>query len=203
MTTVCNRWYFGEIRCGNIVYLPTVIDLEEYPFDKNKKSNNKLPIIVWIGTPITAKYIDVIEPVLQKLYKEIPFKLRLIGTDRSVPGIDVENLQWIPSKVIEYLSSSDIGIMPLDNSEWKNGKCGSKIIQYMASGLPVVASDAPANREIIRHGETGFIALDEKDWYEFLKLLFRNIDLRLQMGKEARKIIEKNYVTKYMEKCML
>ena len=76
---------------------------------------------------------------------------------------------------------------------WENGKCGFKLIQYMASGLPVVASPAPANEEIVTAGEDGFIAGNEGEWVEYLSKLLEDKQLRIKLGISARKRIERSY----------
>lgn len=190
-TTVGNKWYYSEFVKGNLYYLPTVIDLNDYSISKQNKSSNT---IVWIGSPSTARYLKLIETVLMKLIKEIPFTLKIIGGDIDLDkSIPVNKIAWSALSENKELASSDIGIMPLENNLWEKGKCGFKLIQYMASGLPVIGSDLPANEEIILHGETGFIAKDENDWLNYLKYLLMNKDVAIQMGKKGRKRVEENY----------
>ncbi|SCX77294.1 glycosyltransferase family 4 protein [Alkaliphilus peptidifermentans] len=192
-TAVGNRWYWEEITKGNLVYLPTVVDLNKYPIKGIKKPVNYIPIISWIGSPSTVKYIYRIKSVLVELIKVCQFKLRVIGGNIDIEGLNIECLPWCEDKEFEHLFSSDIGIMPLHETPWEYGKCGFKCIQYMASGLPVVASALPANEEIIIHGETGFIAKDDNEWYEYLKLLLTEPNKRISYGGKARMRVEKNY----------
>lgn len=193
LTTVGNRWYWNEITRGNLEYLPTVIDIEDYNLNKFNKYQNSVPVIVWIGTPSTVHYLKIIESALQKLSKTKNFLLRIIGADIKIDKINVECLPWSKEKEFEFLFSSDIGIMPLNSTLWEKGKCGFKLIQYMASCLPTVASAAPANEEIIIVGETGFIARDEDEWVNYLSYLIEDKQKRINMGIAARKRIEKNY----------
>lgn len=191
LTTVGNRWYFSEFRKGRLAYLPTVIDINDYCIQKKNKETNT---IVWVGSPYTAKYLKLIEPVLINLIKEIPFTLKIIGgdieLDKSIPVIRVN---WSEVSENEEIASCDIGIMPLEDTLWEKGKCGFKLIQYMASGLPVIGSSLPANEEIIINGETGFIARTENEWFDFLKSLLLNPKEAYLMGKKGRKRVEEHY----------
>lgn len=193
LVTVGNHWYWNEIKYGKLAYLPTVIDINDYSYNKCLLVEYEKPIIVWIGSPATVKYLDILKNIFIKLSKNYDFKLRIIGAQIHINGLDIECLTWSADKEFEYIYESDIGIMPLSNSEWEKGKCGFKIIQYMASGLPVVASDLPANDEIIVHEETGFIAKNEQEWYDYLEKLINNFELRETLGFAGRLRIENNY----------
>ncbi|MFZ7131936.1 MAG: glycosyltransferase family 4 protein [Eubacteriales bacterium] len=193
LVTVGNHWYWSEIQYGKLHYLPTVIDINDYPLSKGFLKNNNKPIIVWIGSPATVKYLNVLTNILLKLSKNYDFKLRIIGAKIHIDELDIECLSWSSEKEFEYIYESDIGIMPLLNSEWEKGKCGFKIIQYMAASLPVVASDSPANNEIIINDETGYIAKNEQDWYDYLEKLIVSSEMREVLGHAGRMRVEGEY----------
>jgi glycosyltransferase involved in cell wall biosynthesis len=193
LTTVGNRWYRNEIIKGRLEFLPTVIDIDKYSIDGLVRKENSVPVIVWIGSPSTVKYLDVVANTLKKLSKSLEFKLRVIGAEVHIDGVQVECIPWSEESEFRLLFSSDIGIMPLRDTEWEKGKCGFKLIQYMASCLPTVASPAPANEEITVQGETGFIAADEDEWEKYLMVIIKDKNLRTGMGLTARKRIENNY----------
>jgi glycosyltransferase involved in cell wall biosynthesis len=190
--TVGNHWYFEEIKSDNLIYLPTVINLDIYPITKENYQTD-LVTIVWIGSLSTGKYLQIIAPVLRELTKKYSIKLKVIGVDVIIDGVDCELVDWKENTEVSELLSADIGIMPLDNTIWEKGKCGFKLIQYMACGLPVVASDAPANEEIIENGVNGFIAHNENEWYLSLEKLILNKSIREKFGKSGRRNIELNY----------
>jgi len=87
----------------------------------------------------------------------------------------------------------DIGIMPLPDEPWARGKCGYKLIQYMACGLPVVASPVGVNSEIVQHGVNGFLAQTEEEWAEAIQTLAESDKLRARMGEEGRRIAHTQY----------
>ncbi|MFW5793783.1 MAG: glycosyltransferase family 4 protein [Bacteroidota bacterium] len=194
LITVGNHWYFSQFPPDktNCVYLPTVIDQHKYP--EKKYAENPVPVICWIGTPSNMNYVQQIIPVFKHLQKKgIDFIIRVIGAEIVHPDIKIENLKWNEDKEYEYLASSDIGIMPLNNTKWEKGKCGFKIIQYMISGIPVIASPSPANLEIINKKELGYIASNDNTWMKSLEKLLRDAELRKKIGNEGRSYIKKNY----------
>ena len=82
--------------------------------------------------------------------------------------------------------------MPLMDDEWSRGKCGLKILQYMAAGIPAVGSPVGVNKEIIQDGKNGFLASTEDEWYEKLLSLCEDPELRRRMGNAGRKTVKKN-----------
>lgn len=189
--TVGNRWYIREFK-GNLIYLPTVIDLDNYPLFNTYPMQ---PSIVWIGSPSTQKYLLLLEDAFIKVNRISPFTLKIIGGDVQFSNkeIKVEYIPWSTETENKELSEATLGIMPLQDSYWEKGKCGFKLIQYMASGLPVVASNLPANNEIIDHGVNGFIAETSDDWFYYMSLLLDDSELAKSMGLKARRKIEDFY----------
>jgi glycosyltransferase involved in cell wall biosynthesis len=94
---------------------------------------------------------------------------------------------------VELLQDIDIGVMPLPDTPWERGKCGYKLIQYMACGKPVVASPVGVNSEIVRHGESGFLAETDAEWEEALTMLAADPGLRQRMGAAGRRRVEEEY----------
>ena len=108
-------------------------------------------------------------------------------------GTPILYVPWSIEQEAEQLADIDIGLMYLDKKEWAKGKCGFKLIQYMALGKPVVASPIGANIDIVKDGQNGFFAKSESDWFESLAMLIENRYLRERMGGEARATIERAY----------
>lgn len=177
----------------NVVEIPTVVDLARYPAKENYALLDK-PCIVWIGSPSTAQYlIDLAEP-LGALAQRHPFTLRVIGAGAvTLPGVDVEVVAWSADTEAAEIAKGDIGIMPLRNTPWELGKCAYKLIQYMACGLPAVASPIGANREVVLDGETGYFADTAAMWIEKIELLLRNVTLRQRFGQSGRARVEAYY----------
>lgn len=124
------------------------------------------------------------------------FNVRFVAVgaqERDMWGTPVEVWPWSEATETQSIGKLDIGIMPLPDSPWERGKCGYKLIQYMACGLPVVASPVGVNREIIDDGVHGFLADKSSDWESALGELLANNDKRRTMGQKGRKRVEKNY----------
>ena len=189
--TVGNHWYISEFQ-GNLIYLPTVIDLDKYPLYSLQKENEAKEI-VWMGSPSTTKHFKLVDKALGRLSEKYDFTLKVIGGKVELDKrIKTKFEDWNAQTENKDLAESTIGIMPLENSYWEMGKCGFKLIQYMASGIPVVASPLPANRDIVT-SDVGFTAESEDEWYEKLSILLESFELRQKMGQAGRKRAEESY----------
>ncbi|WP_431796735.1 glycosyltransferase family 4 protein [Cupriavidus metallidurans] len=176
--------------------LPTVVDIERYavPDDRLLPMRDGKPRIVWIGSPSTARYLDLLAEPLAELAKERPFALRVIGGGNlSMPGVDVEVQPWSADTEVAAIADCDVGVMPLIDSPWEQGKCAYKLIQYMACGLPTVASPVGANCEVVVEGETGLMAATPDEWVRNLRLLLGNRELRQRLGAAGKKRVEAQY----------
>lgn len=173
--------------------IPTVIDLSRYPMKKGYALAS-VPIIVWIGSPSTAQYLlDLAEP-LAKLAKQTPFLLRVIGGGQFVmPGVNVEVRAWSLETEVANILECDVGVMPLRDTPWEQGKCAYKLIQYMACGLPTVSSPIGANKDVVLEGQSGFHADSPRAWFEALADLLSDESLRKQMGQAGRMRVEVEY----------
>jgi glycosyltransferase involved in cell wall biosynthesis len=182
--------------------VPTVVDISRYDSKVYAQHNGAdlsdgldgILRIVWIGSPSTVKYLELLKVPLQALAAEIPFRLRIVGGGYfNLPGVEVESVEWTEGSEAESIRACDVGVMPLLDSPWERGKCGYKLIQYMASGLPVVASDVGANAEIVSHGQNGFLATTSSEWVAGLSRLLKDASLRAQMGLRGRQRVEDAY----------
>ncbi len=191
---LCGNSYIAkranDAGAKNICIIPTVVDLERYQV---KYSDNERIIIGWIGTPITDHSLDLIIPALEELSLKFDFSLKLIGTNRTLNNIHTINIPWSEEKEASNIESIDIGIMPLKNLPMEKGKCGYKLLQYMASGKPVIGSSVGVNKDIIKDGVNGFLAKEHQDWVDKLEILIEDKQKRLSLGREGRKLVERKY----------
>lgn len=179
----------------NIEVLPTVVDLTKYTRREINPSNDKL-VIGWIGTPYTVKYLNKITPIIDKLSEKYKLTLRVIGaTEGFLNSNNIEYVQWSEETEAKEIQKFDIGIMPLNYSPWEMGKCGYKLIQYMACGIPVIASPIGVNIDIINNTKSGFLATNDDDWITSFEKLFASKKLRVEMGRNGQKAIERYYCT--------
>ena len=176
--------------------IPTTVDTEHFQMKKSFRENGLL-VIGWIGTASTAIYLEEIVPILQKLASRYRFVLRVIGSSKSleIPGVNVENCEWSLKEDWNYFLDLDIGIYPLPDDPWSRGKAAFKAIQYMAAGVPVVASPVGMNCEVIQDGVNGFLAHTEKEWLHKLSLLIQEPSLRRRLGEAGRLTVEVRYAS--------
>ena len=180
----------------NVEVLPTVVDTDAYAA-RPVRRNGSL-VLGWLGAPANAVYLEALKPVLAGLAQRFDFRLRLLGpTTFDCPGVTVETRGWKTygdrAEEAADLADFDIGLMPLSDDEFAAGKCGLKAIQYMASGIPVVASAVGANREVVSDGSSGFLARSQTEWRERLARLLVDPDLRARMGRAGRARAERHY----------
>jgi glycosyltransferase involved in cell wall biosynthesis len=182
-----------------VTVIPTCVDTIRFVPSAAAVSNNaavsREPIVGWIGSPTTAPYVRGLANVLQRVRQQHPFVLRVSGAGESleVPGILTEQPPWALDDEVRLFNTCDIGIYPLADDEWSKGKCGFKAIEFMACGVPVVASAVGVNRDIIEDGENGFLASTNDEWVEKLGRLLEDPDLRRRFGKAGRRTIEERY----------
>lgn len=171
--------------------VPTVVDLARYPSYTPPETNTFT--IGWIGSPSTTRYLPSIAPALASVCAGGRAKFLLIGAGEvRLPGVPVEVLPWSEQTEVADLRRFDVGIMPLADEPWERGKCGFKLIQYMASGLPVVASPVGANTAIV-DADTGLFARTTDEWINALETLRADPGLRRLMGSTARARVERCY----------
>ncbi|MHC4820521.1 MAG: glycosyltransferase, partial [Planctomycetota bacterium] len=95
----------------------------------------------------------------------------------------------------DALRSLDVGLMPLSDDPWSRGKCGFKLLQYAATGLPLLASPVGVNSQIVEEGRNGFTASSDDAWVEALVRLAGDADLRRRLGAAARRDAEQRWST--------
>lgn len=157
----------------------------------NGYSNNKKITIGWSGSVSTAKYFYLLADVFKRLSKTHQFKIVVMGDPQlSIPGLEIEALSWTEKDEIKTLQRFDIGVYPLPNEEWVYGKSGLKAIQYMALGIPTVATGIGANFRVMENNVSGFLVQTEDEWVEALAKLIDDAELRRRIGTEARKRVE-------------
>jgi glycosyltransferase involved in cell wall biosynthesis len=174
--------------------IPTVVDIEKYPPKSYVSSHNSV-LLGWLGSQGTLYYLKKLLPVFAEIGKRFPFvQLKIVCNDFfDVPGIKVIKKEWSEADEISDLQGFDIGLGPLTDDIWTRGKCGLKLIQYLAVGVPVVCSPVGANKEIVSNGEVGLWASDTREWIEKLSFLINKPELRRKMGEKGRERIEKQY----------
>lgn len=174
--------------------VPTVVDLTVYT-QRPAPLSEVAPTIGWIGSPSTwAEYMEPMVPFLQQAARLAGARIVAIGAGSAAAALSfIDNLPWTEDSEVACIHAIDVGVMPLTETPWSRGKCGYKLIQYMACGIPVIASPVGVNLEIVRHGVNGFLASSQAEWAEALRVLLHDPGLRARMGQEGRRTVERNY----------
>lgn len=171
--------------------IPTVVDLNRYQVPT--PSGDRPYTVGWIGQPLTAPYLQLVREPLAELGRSEDVHVTLVGSGPvTLDRVVVDVRPWSEASEILELQQFHVGIMPLPDEAWERGKCGYKLIQYMACGRPVVASPVGASRQIVDDGVNGFLASDSAEWVQALRAL-RDPALRARMGTAGRSKVEAAY----------
>lgn len=204
VSSIC-KWAY-KVSCGNeflcnyakqynnqVVYNPTCVDTEKH-HNVLAKHNVERITIGWTGSFSTLQYLKLVEPVLHQLQEKYDFDFKVICNQK--PQLKLKNVQyieWSAENEVKELATCQIGLMPLTNDEWSEGKCGFKLIQYLSLEIPAIASPVGVNKKIIEEGVNGFLCDTKEEWYNAFEKLMLDKNLRERMGKEGRKKIINEY----------
>lgn len=199
---VGNRWlaeYAGRYQ-ANVHIVPTVIDTDRYVVPEPAAGRERVRI-GWSGLEYNFKYLKMLAPVFEQLVKRYDNHLEIVVLSGSPPPPDIIGFPhrfetWDAARETEQIASFDIGVMPLEMDEWCSGKCGMKLLQFFALGVPAVATPVGVNAEIVEPAANGFLAVSERDWLDHLSELIEEPALRRKMGARARQTVENRYSVK-------
>ena len=195
----CGSPYIAErarrAGAGRVTSLPTAIDLARYPAQPKPRDPGCQDFVVgWIGTPGNTPYLAALDAPLRRLAAETRLRIVVIGGRPGIlPGLPVEYRAWHEATEIADLQDIDVGIMPLPDRPWERGKCGLKLLQYMASWKPTIASPVGVNTLVVEQGVTGFLAETPEDWLTALRRLRDEPALCQAMGAAGRRRVEAAY----------
>jgi len=201
--------YLGRVAQAyqpNVWVLPTALDPLKYERSADKPDNRL--VFVWIGSKSTRKYLKAELPTLETLAQRLmPMELKIVA-DFSLASdrLPISTVPWSEATEAEALLTSHIGIAPMPDNERTRGKCGLKVLQYMAAALPVISSPTGVNAEIIEDGKTGFLPRNDQEWYQAAKQLNENPMLRERIGQAGRRKVRREYsigaVYQTMKRCL-
>jgi glycosyltransferase involved in cell wall biosynthesis len=176
-----------------VIRVPTCVDVGRYRLARH--AGGRPVKLAWIGSSSTLRSLERIREMLEHLgRRHSGLQLRII-CDRSLQleRLRVDFRPWSEAGETTELAGADIGISWLPDDLWSEGKCGLKVLQYMAAGLPVIANPVGLQKDLVRHGETGFLAETPEEWDDAVALLARDPGLRRQMGQAGRHLVETEY----------
>lgn len=184
--------YARKAGAREIIILPTVVDLDRYELAPATREG--IFTIGWIGSPFSSRYLSLVAPVLKQVCEGGRARVVLIGApDSALPDVPREIRRWTEEGEVRDMHAFHVGIMPVIDEAWAWGKCGLKLIQYMACGLPVVGSPVGVNSEIVEPGVSGFLATSAAEWADALSTLRDRPDMAQAMGLSGRRKVEQKY----------
>ena len=187
---LCN---FAKQYNKQVVRIPTCVDTE-HKHNKQKEHKDGQVTIGWTGSHSTLFYLDEIIDVLKEL--EETYNTRFVVIANKEPELSLKNwefIKWNEQTEVEDLLKLDIGIMPLKEDPWSEGKCGFKLIQYMSLGIPAVASPVGVNKVIIEEGQNGYLCTIKEEWINALKQLINDTAQRAKLGAAGKEKIQAEY----------
>lgn len=183
----------GLTDAGKVHLIPTCIDASRYRLARHASTPSAR--LAWIGSSSTIRGLEKIRGLLERMGRHVPgIKLKVI-CDRSLQldGLPVEFRRWHEASEAAELADAEIGLSWLPDDGWSAGKCGLKVLQYMAAGLPVVCNPVGVQATMVRHGETGLHARTPQEWEDAVRVLAGDAELRRRLGGAGRRLVETEY----------
>ena len=182
-------------RADRVRMIPTCVAPEHYeprPRDVEHRPGLEL---VWIGSSSTLQGIRQRRPLWERLAREVPgVRLKLI-CDRGLDlgAMPVVAVPWEGTTEASELAAADVGVTWVPDDLWSRGKCGLKVLQYMAAGLPVLANPVGVHQEMVRPGVNGFLPATDDEWVSAVRVLAHESAACHRLGQRARQTIEADY----------
>lgn len=178
---------------GTVEIVPTAVDVSA--FAPPAYSARHGATAVWIGLAGNLQYLEPLRPVMAELARRVPaFRLRIVSSHfPDWADVPLERVPWKPGIETTALADADLGLMPLPDDDFTRGKCAFKLLQYMAAGLPCIASPVGANREVVVDGRTGCLAATPPQWRAAFDALLADRALRETMGAAGRRHVQQHY----------
>ena len=185
--------HYAARYARRVSIIPMAVDTERYQPSLDAEPQD-VTRIAWVGTLTNQPNLELVAEPLRRLRATHPSQLRVIADEPlSLPGVEVEFIPWAYDIEVPRLQQCQIGIVPVKPSVWSAWKFFFKLIQFMSLGIPVVATPTGSNLEIIKDGVNGFLADSADEWYERLRLLTEDANLRRSMGEAARETAKNHF----------
>lgn len=181
----------ARLYARRVEVVPSCVDPTRQPMHSHH--DRREVTIGWIGSPTTSPYLRAVLPAIARLNSTYPrAKLVLVGADATIAAPWIEHRPWSLTTERGHLANFDIGIMPQPDDDWARGKCGYKVLQYFAAGVPAVGSAVGVTPRLIGK-DRGVLAGTADQWYRALESLIEDPAQRKEQGAAARDFVERNY----------
>ncbi len=175
--------------------IPTCVDTTRYQPNTHSRANAQELDLVWIGSSSTLQGLEQRRSLWERLGRELPgVRLRLI-CDRfpDFGPMPIVAVPWDEKTESQALAAGDVGISWIPDDLWSRGKCGLKVLQYQAAGLPVLTNPVGVHVKMVVPGQTGLLAESDDEWVAAVKSLLADPQTRQRMGIAARESVERGY----------
>jgi glycosyltransferase involved in cell wall biosynthesis len=178
---------------ASVHVVPTCVEPSQYPLADHRRGDGVS--LVWIGSASTLQGLRQIAPLLEEVGRKCAgVRLKMVcDAFLTLRHLPVEAVRWTEAGEAKELADAEVGIAWVPDDDWSRGKCGLKVLQYMAAGLPVIANPVGVHVEMVRHGENGFLASTPEEWVEAMLRLAADPELRRRMGAAGRRRVEADY----------
>lgn len=182
---------FGRRYCRQVYVLPTGLDTKAYKIQNPDKNAAEIRL-VWIGSESTLKYLEELRPIFEKIGKKYPRVVLRIIADQffELDHMTVQKRPWSLDTEVADLTDCHIGLSPIPDNRFTRGKCGFKILQYFAAGLPVIASPVGVNEKFVRESGAGLLASEMRKWEEIIEKMVQDMTVYRQWGENGRKYVQ-------------
>lgn len=189
--------YLGISRTATII--PNGVTIPEKPsihFFKKQHSRSLIytgQLYPWKGVDVLIKALREIPDAMLTIVGGLSYEKDIYRLKRLVKKITIEDrvqfIGFIPHRDIKkYLEEADIGVIPLaDNVTSRYFTSPLKMFEYMAAGLPIIASDLPTIREVLIDHENAVLVKpgDPKDLAHGIRELLDNRELANKLSQKA------------------
>lgn len=200
-----NSYLADEAKQYNsaVSVIPTSVEVAKYDFPKHKSPDSF--DLVWIGSSSTKKYIAAIIPAIEHAAQSIPnLRLKIIADFKlTSPKLTIKNVAWTEAVEAIELGQSHVGLAPMVDNNWTKGKCALKVLQYMASGLPVISSPTGVNAYVVDNGVNGYLASNDEEWSEFIIKISQEKEQSENMGRLGKQRVNQEFSINIVFKKML
>jgi hypothetical protein len=204
--------FAGEAGAVNVIYSPSAVDYADvlaarnYGLGSQSLPNSSEFRVCWIGSPSTSRYLNEISGFIERASVALGVKFIFIGVSQShlnlSPLSNIEYVEWSETTQYQVISSCHVGIMPLPDQPFERGKCAYKLIQYMACGLPLLASPVGENKFVLKEGVSGFFCHDQASWLENLSKVLSSPNLRQKLSHGSMQEYTKKYSSRVAERAL-
>lgn len=176
--------------------VPTVLNTDLWR--QSARAEDGKFVVGWLGTKYNLRYLYSIEEPLADFFSgHGDARLRIVSDGepdfKCIPKSSVEYVKWSNESEVAATQAMDVGLMPLDDSDWSRGKCAAKMLCYLSVGVPAIVTPVGVNSDVLELGEVGIGATDLNDWFDALNRLYENRELAVAMGSRGRALVEAHY----------